>query len=210
MRIAVRVREVVVPPLFKIDREQARRRLQDIELRMTTVGEVYHADVPTGAVVSQLPTGGERIKANSQVQVIVSLGAQRRPVPDLIGSTQRVAQLVLQQAGYEIGDISEIFLPNLDSDQIIQQIPSPGSQEVMTTRVNILVGRKLVQTYIMPDLSGLNLNRARALIRTNFFVAPQIQYSKYFGMTRGDVVRQYPEPGYMLKKGDTIHLEVAR
>ena len=112
-----------------------------IGLGMTVEGEVYDASIPHGAVVSQLPTPGERIKANGRVGVVVSLGVQHNPVPDLIGSTQRVARLMSQQSGYEIGHTSEIFLADMGSDQIIRQVPNPGSTEVLTARVDVLVGR---------------------------------------------------------------------
>ena len=209
MRVATRATEVVVPKLIRIDMEQARDRLRAIGLGMTVAGEVYDASIPSGAIVSQLPTPGVRIKANGRVQVMVSLGVQHKPVPDLIGSTQRVARLMSQQSGYEIGHTSEIFLADVGSDQIIRQVPNPGSTEVLTARVDVLVGKKRVRSYIMPDLRDLNLNRVRSLIRKNGFESPKVSYTRGARRSRGKVVRQYPEPGNMLKEDDTIILEVA-
>ena len=209
MRVATRATEVVVPSVIRVDMEQARKKLEAMGLGMTVAGEVYNASIPNGAVVSQLPTPGERIKANSRVQVMVSLGVQHKPVPDLIGSTQRVARLMSQQSGYEIGHASEIFLSGAESDQIIRQVPNPGSTEVLTARVDVLVGKMRIQRYIMPDFRDLNLNRVRSLIRKNGFESPKVKYTRGAGRTRGKVVRQYPEPGNMLKENDTIILEVA-
>ncbi len=209
MRMATRATEVVVPTVFRVDMEQARERLEAVGLGMEVAGEVYDASIPNGAVVSQLPTPGERIKANGRVKVMVSLGVQHNPVPDLIGSTQRVARLMTQQSGYEIGHTSEIFLADVESDQIIRQVPNPGSAAVLTARVDVLVGKKRVQRYIMPDFRDLDLNRARSLIRKNGFESPTVNYTRGARRTRGKVVRQYPEPGNMLKENDTIILEVA-
>ena len=209
MRVATRATEVVVPSLIRIDTEQAKDRLQAIGLGMTVAGEVYDASIPSGAIVSQIPTPGVRIKANGRVQVMVSLGVQHNPVPDLIGSTQRVARLMSQQSGYEIGHTSEIFLADAESDQIIRQVPNPGSTEVLTARVDVLVGKKRVQSYIMPDFRDLDLNRVRFYIRKNGFESPKVNYTRGARRTRGKVVRQYPEPGNMLKENDTIILEVA-
>ena len=209
MRVATRATEVVVPSIIRVDMEQARKKLEAMGLGMTVAGEVYNPSIPNGAVVSQLPTPGERIKANSRVQVMVSLGVQHKPVPDLIGSTQRVARLMSQQSGYEIGHASEIFLSGAESDQIIRQVPNPGSTEVLTARVDVLVGKMRIQRYIMPDFRDLNLNRVRSLIRKNGFESPKVTYTRGARRTRGKVVRQYPEPGNMLKEDDTIILEVA-
>ena len=209
MRMATRATEVVVPSVVRVDMEQAREQLEAVGLGMAVAGEVYDASIPNGAVVSQIPTPGVRIKANGRVRVMVSLGVQHNPVPDLIGSTQRVARLMSQQSGYEIGHISEIFLSDVGSDQIIRQVPSPESTEVLTARVDVLVGKKQVQRYIMPDFRDLDLNRVRSLIRKNGFESPKVNYTRGASRTRGKVVRQYPEPGNMLKENDTIILEVA-
>ncbi len=209
MRMATRATEVVVPSVIRVDMEQANKKLEAVGLGMAVAGEVYDASIPNGAVVSQIPTPGVRIKANGRVQVMVSLGVQHNPVPVLIGSTQRVARLVTQQSGYEIGHTSEIFLADAESDQIIRQVPGPGSTEVLTARVDVLVGKKRVQRYIMPDFRDLDLNRVRALIRENGFESPQVNYTRGARRTRGRVVRQYPGPGNMLKENDTIILEVA-
>lgn len=209
MRVATRATEVVVPSLIRIDMEEAGKKLEALGLGLTVEGEVYDASIPNGAIVSQVPTPGVRITANSRVGVMVSLGVQHNPVPNLIGSTQRVARLMSQQSGYEIGHTSEIFLADVGSDQIIRQVPNPGSTEVLTARVDVLVGKKRVQSYIMPDFRDLNLNRVRSLIRKNGFESPKVNYTRGAGRTRGKVVRQYPEPGTMLKENDTIILEVA-
>lgn len=209
MRVATRATEVVVPSVVRVDMEKAREKLQEIGLGMTVAGEVYDASVPSGAVVSQLPTPGVRLKANIRVRVMVSLGVQHNPVPDLVGSTQRVAFLMSEQSGYEIGHTSEIFLSGVESDQIIRQVPNPGSTQVLTARVDVLVGKKRVQRYIMPDFRNLDLNRVRSLIRKNGFESPKVNYDRGARRSRGKVVRQYPEPGNMLKEKDTIILEVA-
>ena len=209
MRMAVRATEVAVPLVIRVDVEQAREKLRAAGLGMAVAGKVYDASVPSGAVVSQRPSSGVRIKANSRVQVTLSLGSLHNPVPDLIGSTQRVARLRSQQSGYEIGYTSEIHLPGVESDQVIRQVPNPGSKAVLTARVDVLVGKKPVRRYIMPDFRDLNLNRVRSLIRKNGFESPKVNYATGARRNRGKVVRQYPEPGNMLEETDTIILEVA-
>jgi beta-lactam-binding protein with PASTA domain len=37
----------------------------------------------------------------------------------------------------------------------------------------------------------------------------EIQYREHSEVRKGTVVRQFPEPGYILRDGDSVHLEVA-
>ena len=62
----------------------------------------------------------------------------------------------------------------------------------------------------MPDLVGMNLSRTLQLLRDHGFDVNQIRYREYEGLSRGSVVRQFPQAGYRLGPDSAIDLEVAR
>lgn len=209
MRFAVRGTEVAVPKIQGIPGEEAQKILAQAGLRLQVVGERYDAQVPKGAVISQYPGPEVSIKADREVQVILSLGPRRNPVPDLKGSTLRAAQSMILQSGYEVGHITEVTLGR-EKDEVIQQFPPPDAQEIMSPKIDVLVGREAPKKYIMPDLLGEHLNRAISFFDSQGFKVQRIQYRAYPGVPKGAVVKQFPEPGYVLSQTDSINLEVAR
>ena len=64
--------------------------------------------------------------------------------------------------------------------------------------------------YIMPDRIGQDLNQVISFFERAGFQLGRIQYSAYQNVPRGTVVKQFPEPGYMLTEKNSINLEVAR
>ncbi len=210
MRLVVRAKEVAIPALVGTELEEASRLLKEVNLRLALTGERFDPEVPKGAIVYQLPGTGVRIKANREVQVLVSLGKQRDPVPQLVGSTERVAMLRARQSGYKLGDISRISLPELESEQVINQFPAANTEEISGAEIDILVARTKPKQYFMVDLAGQSLNRVLMFFEKQGFKVGKIQYTRNAKARRGVVMRQFPEPGHILEEDNSIHLEVAR
>lgn len=210
LRLAVRGDEVQVPGLTGKTVEDAKKALSDVDLELEVSGERYDPSLVAGKIVSQLPPAGVRIKEKRAVQVIVSLGSRRDAIPDLAGSSVRSATLMLTQAGYELGNVSAIGRPDLDREQVTEQYPTPQSKEIVNTKIDVLVGRPETPRFVMPDLLGQNVAVAMAFMEKNGFTLSQPVYRYYQNADRGAVVKQYPEPGYMIRRGDPVSLEVAR
>ncbi len=125
IRIAVRGNEVGVPPVTGKSIDEARKVLGGRNLAVEVTGERYDTSTTAGKVLSQLPTPGGRIKSGGSVQVVMSLGPRRVPIPDLRGSTLRSARLMVTQAGYELGHVSTMTSTTAAREEVVRQYPSP-------------------------------------------------------------------------------------
>lgn len=210
MRLAVRGKVIAVPGLVGMSVDDARLRAEGAGLGLTVTGERYDARMPAGTVLTQVPGDGVGIKANRNVQVIASLGRRTHPVPDLRGSSLRAARLMAEQSGYEVANVSIVSYPMAEEEQVVAQHPAPDSAESGGDQIDILVSRPREARYVMPRLVGENINRVLAMLEENGFRVGRIQYQPVSSLTRGTVLRQFPEAGYALNEGDAVHLEVAR
>ena len=62
----------------------------------------------------------------------------------------------------------------------------------------------------MPDLIGVNADRAAALLRTRGFRVAVVGEQPYPGVPPGTVIRQRPSGGFQVALGESISLEVSR
>lgn len=210
MRLAVKGTLVEVPSLVGMSRSDAESVMSRVGLTLVVSGERYDSQVPRGAIISQVPGAGVDLKSNGDVRVILSLGRRINPVPDLRETTVRAARMMAEQNGYELGYVSEVVLPDGDDGRIISQYPAAHSSENIGAKIDVLVSRSEPVAYVMPDLVGQNLNRVLQLFKRYGFEVGRIQYSSVPNAVRGVVLRQFPEPGYQLQRGQEINLEVAR
>src|SRR5215831_11954283 len=93
MRFAIHGREVTVPKLTGMAPADARRVAADFGLLLVIENRFYSAEVPSGHIVSQLPQAGERVRRGWQVRVAESLGPQLRTIPNLVGQSERAAEI---------------------------------------------------------------------------------------------------------------------
>ena len=210
MRLAVRGRVIDVPALVGMSVEDARTRLDSLELELSVSGERYDEQAPAGTVMSQWPLAGTGIKPKRHVQITVSLGRRENPVPDLTGRTVRAAGMAAEQAGYELGFVTELSLSEENPDRIISQEPPPNASESVAYKIDVLVNQAPVERYVMPVLTGRNLNQAIRFFKQNGFEIDRIQYQTASNVPRGSIMRQFPQAGHMLRSDQSIVLEVAR
>lgn len=209
MRFAVRGRVLETPQLVGMSMRDAEALFLRVELNLVVAGRRYDPTHPEGVIISQVPGPGLGVKARGDVRVVVSMGRRTNPVPDLRNTSIRAARLMAEQNRYQLGRISEIRLGAGD-DRIIAQFPRPKAEEALSDQIDVLVQKENRRAYIMPDVVGWNLNRVLQFFEKNRFEVKGIRYRRYSGISRGSVVRQFPEPGYALKEGEPVNLEVAR
>ena len=209
MRFAVRGHVIETPSVVGMSLENAEAIFSRTELDLVIGGRRYDRNIPSGFIVSQAPNAGMGIKSNGKVMVIASLGRKTNPVPDLAGSSLRAARVLAEQSRYKLGRVSEISLGDKE-DHVLSQFPVPESDESVSDNIDVLVTKMKPREFIMPDLVGMNLSRTLQLLRDHGFDVNQIRYREYEGLSRGSVVRQFPQAGYRLGPDSAIDLEVAR
>src|SRR3954463_14899304 len=209
MRGALKKRGVVVPPLGGKTVNEASAILGQLGLNLK-VEEARRVDatVPAGKIISQDPQGGVQTRRERGVKVWVSAGPRTTIVPALLGESERTAQLRVQQDGLELAGVAEIRSAEYPSDAVIAQTPPPKSN---APRVAVLLNRaERGATYVMPDLIGVNGDRAADLLRARAFRVTVVGDHPYPGVPAGIVLRQNPQAGVQIAPGEPISLGGSR
>ena len=108
----------------------------------------------------------------------------------------------------QLASSAEIRSADYPTGTVVAQNPSPKSSG---GRVALLVNRgERAATYVMPDLIGVNGDRAADLLRTRGFRVSMVGDHPYPGVPAGIVLRQSPQGGFQVAPGDPISLEVSR
>ena len=209
MRVALLTRDVVVPSLAGKTVNEASAMLIDAGLTLK-VEEGRRVDpvVPAGHVITQEPSAGARTRRERSVKVWISGGPRVMRVPALVGESERSAQVLVVQDGLRLLPTAEIRSANYPVDAVIAQSPPAQAN---AAEVAMLVNRgERATTYVMPDLIGVNGDRAADVLRTRGFRVSLVGDHPYPGVPAGIVLRQSPQGGFQVGPGDPISLEVSR
>jgi eukaryotic-like serine/threonine-protein kinase len=166
MRLAIHGREVSVPDLRGKAPAEARRVADDTGLAVSVERSYYSATVPEGKVLSQVPAAGTKVRRGWEVRLALSLGPQRVTVPQLVGGSERAANLTLAQRGIEIESIARVALPGSTANQVVGQNPPANSPNISAPKVSILVSQAdSPPAFVMPSFVGHPLGTVTNTLR---------------------------------------------
>jgi serine/threonine-protein kinase len=209
MRVSLRAREVRVPDLTNRTANDATAMAGEFGLAVRLDDTRRpNATIAAGRVVAQDPPAGTTSRQQRSVRVWLSAGAHSTTVPALTGGTERMAEMRLGQDGLDVATVSEIRSAAFASDVVVAQDPAPNQPG---SHVALLVNRADQATiYVMPDLIGVNGERAAGLLRGQGFRVAVVAATPYPGVGPGVVLRQNPQAGFQIAQGEPISIEVSR
>lgn len=178
MRLAVHGREVQVPNLVGKTPAEARRLSEGEGLTASVAREYYSATVPEGKVLSQVPAAGTLVRGGWELRLAVSLGPQSVVIPQVVGQSDRAANIILQQRGLQVSSVATMDVPNSTPGQVLGQDPPANAQDVEAPKLSYLVSDgPPAQAFVMPSFVGQTLASATLAVNNS-------------GLTLGKVVEQ--------------------
>ena len=209
IRVANRAREVRVPDLTGRTVQEATTLVaaEGLSLRVEERSRL-HPTVPAGRISEQDPAPGTTARRQRPIKAWLSLGPRSARVPNLMGETERTARMRLDQDGLRVSEVAEVRTAEFPTDVVIAQVPPGGSTG---SEVALLVNRgERSASYVMPDLIGVDGDRAADYLRKRGFRVAVVGDHPYPGVPAGVVIRQTPAGGFQIAPGEAISLEVSR
>lgn len=198
---------VQVPDLRGESPEQALGTLEDRGLRLAAVEALQHPVIDSGRIVGQSPLPGQMALPGDSVEVVRSLGPNRRAVPDLNGIRGRRAIELLVATGFDVTvDSLESPLPR---GRVLQVEPAVGTSIALpgSVRIAISLGPPVVT---MPDLTGLDIGVAQDSVTALGLLSGSVEEVFRFGRDQGRVVEQSPVAGTQVRRGAAVRLVIGR
>ncbi len=221
MRFAIHGRQTAIPKLVGMAPLQAERLLADHGLVLERGDRFFSSDVPEGRIMSQAPPPGLTVRRGWRVRVAESMGPQRVVIPDLVGGSERAAEINIRRRGLELGSIASATIPGGPADQIVAQSPPANAVNVSEPKISVLVAAPEERSsFVMPDLVGRSEDDAvNEIIGAGFHVGTIASQPPPAGdnapaqaapSPSRTVVRTIPAAGQRVYEGQGIGLEVTR
>lgn len=155
MRFAIHGREVAVPDLVGKPPAEARRIADSGGFQMDIERQYYSATVPEGKILSQLPAPGTQVRRGWQIRVAQSLGPQRVEIPNVLGESQRAAEINIRRRGLDVGAVAQIAMRGAPPDQVLGQNPPPNASGISAPKISLLtIESAPPEAFLMPNFTG--------------------------------------------------------
>jgi len=210
IRFAIQGREVAVPDVQGARTVAAQQLLQGRGIGMKVEDRIYNPAL-ADTVIRQSPPAGSRVKVGQFAHVVISLGPQSSTIPLLEQRSLRAARIELLRDSLQVGEISSAYLPGFPEETVVQQVPAPGTTDVTSPHVDLLVtlGTR-PPSYVMPDLTSTPLSDAGSKLRGSGLKISKFTLTQAPGIAHGIVIAQTPPRGARVDSETSIELQVAQ
>jgi beta-lactam-binding protein with PASTA domain len=223
MQFAIHGREVEIPKLVGMTPFEAERAVNAAGLQLTVERQFYSPDIAEGRIMTQMPPAGTKVRRGWMLRVAQSLGPQRVAIPDVVGESERVAELNIQRRRLDLATIAQINLPDTTADQVVSQSPPANASGVATPKIGLLVSNGPEPAeFVMPDLTGQPLGSATLALKdagiqvghVSIVTAPVEGQAPSASSAASQpnpasmIVTQSPAAGQKIVAGSTVNFEV--
>ncbi len=179
-------------------------------MRLDEPDRRYDDTVAPDVVISQRPTPYEKVKLNSRITLVVSMGKEMVAVPDLKGMDLREAALELERVELALGAQSEEYSPEVERGRIALQSPEAGRrvEKGMPVDVVISAGPEPSATSV-PDLLGATLAEAESRLALAGLLKGSVREEFHENTAAGLVISQTPSAGQEVAPGTPVDLVVS-
>ncbi|MCD6310268.1 MAG: PASTA domain-containing protein [Candidatus Eremiobacteraeota bacterium] len=201
--------EVMVPDLSGKSLSDAENTLRSIGLRASVVDQRYSKNLPPNSIISQDPGPNRTVRKGRQINLVISLGTENIPVPDITGKSLRTATIILENAGFRVGEIKNKPDRTKPIGTVLDQHPIPGAPVQVRGKVDLVVNSAGPADFEVPKLTEKQLADARKLIlRSNLNIGTITWYWQDW-IPPGEVLKQSPSAGKRVSPGTKLDLVVS-
>lgn len=200
--------DLPVPNVTGLPFTDASTRLTKAGFKVSKGEQRYDNTAPEGTVLSQSPLPDAVESKGTRVVLDLSRGQRMVEVPRVVGTTLPQAQQIIQNAGLDVGVVTQQNDPAARGT-VLASTPMGGARVPVPSPVALTVSAGPA-TVTIPDVVGQDYAAARTLLVQLGFVVGQVNVDTTSALPANSVISQTPGAGSMAAAGDTIALVIAR
>ena len=199
--------DLEVPDLRGLEFEAVLEVLDDGGFEVGMVDSIRHPDRPEGRILGQSPLPGQTAIRGAEVDVTVSTGPERRPVPDVVRLPPDRARQVLEGSGFEV-EVDSVDA-DVPAGWLAGVFPEAGTEVTLPGEVTLEVSLGPA-TVEMPLLTGLNRDEAERILEERGLFVLEVEHRFPLGFGGATVVTHDPPAGEEVDRGTPVRLVVGR
>ena len=163
-----------------------------------------------GTVIDQYPSPNMRVKEGRTVRLTIAHSERMVLVPDLIGRSERSAEIDIRQAGLEIDTVYKEYNSDVPFGNVTWQYPKGGDLLSKGMGIHLTISLGVPPNFFQaPNVFGLSKKKAINELEKAGFSLGKIYYRQNEDLIPYTVLDQSVKPGTVLEKPTVIDLTIS-
>ena len=130
-------------------------------------------------------------------------GQKGDPVPDVVGKTVEEATQLIEDAGFEVGTVEEVYDEKVEAGKVVSQDPKKGDKREKGSKVNLKVSQG-AQEIEVPDLTNMTAEEARQALTVAGLKYKSGEAGYSDSVEKDRIYKQDPVAGSSVSKGAEV------
>lgn len=163
-----------------------------------------------GIVIDQYPSTNMKVKEGRTVRLTIANAERSVMVPDLIGRSERSAELDISQVGLEIDTVYKEYNSDVPAGNVTWQYPKGGDMLSRGMGIHLTISLGVPPNFFQaPNIFGLSKKKAIVEIEKSGFSLGKVYYRQNEDLIPYTVLDQSLKPGTVLEKSAAIDLTIS-
>ena len=163
-----------------------------------------------GMVIDQYPSTNMKVKEGRTVRLTIVNPEKSVMVPDLIGRSERSAELDINQVGLEIDTVYKEYNSDVPAGNVTWQYPKGGDMLSRGMGVHLTISLGVPPNFFQaPNVFGLSKKKAIVEIEKAGFSLGKVYYRQNEDLIPYTVLDQSLKPGTVLEESVIIDLTIS-
>ncbi len=201
-------KDVQIPNLVGKSVEEVQSVLKDTKFKYEVIDEKYNVEVDKGLVISQDPEykSNYKVKEDTKIGIVVSLGQKLTIVPKVTGNTEEEAKQKLGESDLEVVVLEE-FDKKVEKGIVIKQDIEAEKEVAAGSTVTITISKGIEETSV-PNVVGKPKADAIKELEEAGIKVSTVLTAEDKTKTDETVLKQSLEGGSTVEKGSSITITV--
>ena len=171
---------------------------------------LFSSAIMPGIVIDQYPSTKMKVKEGRTVRLTISNAERSVIVPDLIGRSERSAELDIRQVGLEIDTVYKEYNSDVPAGNVTWQYPKGGDMLSRGMGVHLTISLGVPPNFFQaPNVFGLSKKKAIVEIEKSGFSLGKVYYRQNEDLIPYTVLDQSLKPGTVLEESVKIDLTIS-
>jgi len=171
---------------------------------------LFSSSFKPGMVIDQYPSTNMKVKEGRTVRLTIVTPEKSVMVPDLIGRSERSAELDIRQVGLEIDTVYKEYNSDVPAGNVTWQYPKGGDMLSRGMGVHLTISLGVPPNFFQaPNVFGLSKKKAIVEIEKAGFSLGKVYYRQNEDLIPYTVLDQSLKPGTVLEESVIIDLTIS-
>ncbi|MET8023965.1 Stk1 family PASTA domain-containing Ser/Thr kinase [Streptomyces avermitilis] len=199
---------VPAPNFVGLTLKDARQQAVNGDVKLLTTKKPCE-DQAKGNICSQDPKSGTKVQKNSTVNLVVSTGAPKVAVPNVIDDAVDEATKELEADKYKFNVKTKTRESSQPAGTVLEQNPDPGTEVQKGSTVTLTIAKAVAKS-VVPDVTGQSCDDAKKQMQDNDLTGNCTEVETDDASKAGKVIQTTPAAGTSVDKNSTVSIEVGK